>query len=126
MCAAVVRYSLQQKSRTGVCTTYLQDRMNVNNRCPIFISKNPDFCLPMSGDVPIIMIGPGTGIAPFRAFIQERGIQNSALLSLQSMILIHFILVLNNAKGKNILYFGCRSKTKDFLYKDELRKLRVE
>ena len=76
VCAAVVRYSLQGTPRTGVCTTYLQDRMNVIESCPVFISENPDFRLPKSGDVPIVMIGPGTGIAPFRAFIQERGIYN--------------------------------------------------
>ena len=73
VCAAVVRYSLQGTHRTGVCTTYLQDRMNVIESCPVFISENPDFRLPKNGDVPIVMIGPGTGIAPFRAFIQERG-----------------------------------------------------
>ena len=73
VCAAVVRYSLLGKPRTGVCTTYLQDQMNINEACPVFISENPDFRLPKNGDIPIIMIGPGTGIAPFRAFIQERG-----------------------------------------------------
>lgn len=73
VCAAVVRYSLLNKPRTGVCTTYLQDRMDINTACPVFISENPDFRLPKNGDAPIIMIGPGTGIAPFRAFIQERG-----------------------------------------------------
>ena len=73
VCVAVVRYSLLEKPRTGVCTTYLQDRMAVGENAPVFISQNPNFRLPKNGDVPIIMIGPGTGIAPFRAFIQERG-----------------------------------------------------
>ena len=73
VCAAVVRYNLLGKQRTGVCTTYIQDRMNVGENCPVFISENPDFRLPKNGHIPIIMIGPGTGIAPFRAFIQERG-----------------------------------------------------
>ena len=77
VCAAVVRYTLQNKPRTGVCTTYLQDRMDINDSCPVFISENPDFRLPKSGDVPIVMIGPGTGIAPFRAFIEERGVYNT-------------------------------------------------
>ena len=72
VCAAVVRYNLQDTPRTGVCTTFIQDRFSVEERCPVFISRNPDFRLPLSGDVPAIMIGPGTGIAPFRAFIQER------------------------------------------------------
>ena len=77
VCAAVVRYSLLGKSRTGVCTTYLQDRMSVGEVCPVFISENPDFRLPRNGDLPIVMIGPGTGIAPFRAFIQERGMSEA-------------------------------------------------
>lgn len=72
VCAAVVRYTLLDKPRTGVCTTFLQDRCNVSTRIPVFISTNHDFRLPEKGDVPIIMIGPGTGLAPFRAFIQER------------------------------------------------------
>ena len=73
VCAAVIRYHLHDRSRTGVCTTFLQDRVAVGETCPVFISHNPDFRLPSDGEVPIIMIGPGTGIAPFRAFIQERG-----------------------------------------------------
>lgn len=72
VCAAVVRYSLLDKPRTGVCTTFLQDRCDVSSSIPVFISTNHDFRLPGKGDVPIIMIGPGTGLAPFRAFIQER------------------------------------------------------
>ena len=72
-CAAVLRYTLQARPATGVCTTFLQDRLTVGELCPVFMSQNPDFRLPKSGETPIIMIGPGTGIAPFRAFIQERG-----------------------------------------------------
>ena len=73
VCAAVVRYSLLDKPRSGVCTSHFQDRVSVGECCPVFISRNPDFRLPQDGSIPIIMIGPGTGIAPFRAFIQERG-----------------------------------------------------
>ena len=74
VCAAVIRYTLQDEPRTGVCTTFIQDRLDVDQYCcPVFISQNPDFRLPASGDVHVIMIGPGTGIAPFRAFLQERG-----------------------------------------------------
>lgn len=64
----------------------------------MFISSNPDFRLPRDNSIPIIMIGPGTGISPFRAFIQERGV----------------------ASATNLLYFGCRHRNKDYLYKDEL------
>lgn len=67
-----MRYNTLGKNRTGVTTTFLQDRLNISDRCPLFISKNPDFRLPVDPDLPIIMIGPGTGIAPFRAFIEER------------------------------------------------------
>ncbi|XP_078681719.1 NADPH oxidoreductase A-like [Branchiostoma floridae x Branchiostoma belcheri] len=97
---AVVRYSLHGIPRTGVTTTYLQDRLKVNQSCPVFISQNPDFRLPSNNNLPIIMIGPGTGIAPFMAFIQER--------------------VATGALGGNLLYFGCRHRNKDFLYRNEL------
>ena len=55
--------------------------MEINDSCQIFISENPDFRLPKSRDVPIVMIGPGTGIAPFRAFIQERGMYKPIILA---------------------------------------------
>ena len=74
VCAAIVRYSLLDQPRTGVCTTFLQDRFSTGDQAPVFISHNPDFRLPTDPSVPIIMIGPGTGIAPFRAFLQERGL----------------------------------------------------
>ena len=75
VCAAVVRYSLLGLPKTGVCTTFLQDRFSTGEQALVFISHNPDFRLPTDPSVPIIMIGPGTGIAPFRAFIQERGMK---------------------------------------------------
>jgi hypothetical protein len=71
--AAVVRYDLLNKAREGVTTTCLQDRLALPDSIPVFISRNPDFRLPSNLDLPVILIGPGTGIAPFRAFIQERG-----------------------------------------------------
>ncbi|XP_019647307.1 PREDICTED: NADPH oxidoreductase A-like [Branchiostoma belcheri] len=98
--AAVLRYSLHGIPRAGVTTTYLQDRLQVNHSCPVFISQNPDFRLPSNNNLSIIMIGPGTGIAPFMAFIQER--------------------VATSASGDNLLYFGCQHRNKDFLYKNEL------
>ena len=67
-----MHYKTLGRQRTGVTTTYLQDRLAVGQSCPVFISHNPEFRLPSDGDAPIIMIGPGTGIAPFMAFISER------------------------------------------------------
>lgn len=72
VCAAVVRYSTLGRLRTGVATTFMQDRLSVGAQCPVFISHNPDFRLPLDASRPVVMIGPGTGLAPFRAFIQER------------------------------------------------------
>ena len=65
---------MAERNRTGVTTTYLQDRLDVGEKCPVFISRNLDFRLPSDVNVPLILIGPGTGIAPFMAFIQERGL----------------------------------------------------
>lgn len=70
--AAIVRYNTNGRQRSGVTTTFLQDRLSIGQACPVFISENPDFRLPLDKSLPIILIGPGTGIAPFRAFIQER------------------------------------------------------
>ena len=70
--AAVVRYETHGRRRHGVTTTFLQDRLIVGESCPVFISRNPDFRLPDDQSLPIVMIGPGTGLAPFRAFLQER------------------------------------------------------
>eukprot|EP01087_Luapelamoeba_hula_P014584 TRINITY_DN429_c0_g1_i1.p1 TRINITY_DN429_c0_g1~~TRINITY_DN429_c0_g1_i1.p1 ORF type:complete len:673 (+),score=162.12 TRINITY_DN429_c0_g1_i1:70-2088(+) len=98
--AAVVRYATLNKDRTGVCTTFLADRTDIGKQVPVFISKNHDFRLPADTSRSIVMIGPGTGIAPFRGFLQER--------------------VLSEATGTNLFYFGCRKKDLDYLYKDEL------
>jgi sulfite reductase (NADPH) flavoprotein alpha-component len=78
----------------------LSDRAAVGSRLPIYIQPNKRFRLPSDGSTPIIMIGPGTGIAPFRAFLHERQ-------------------VLGN-RGKNWLFFGERSAQTDFLYRREL------
>ena len=77
--AAVVRYVIHGRCRYGVATTYLQDRLNFGQSCPVFISHNPDFRLPADQSRPVVMIGPGTGLAPFRAFIQERSKYQSLL-----------------------------------------------
>lgn len=97
---AVVRYESHNRERGGVCSTLFADRVSVADKLPIYIQPNKKFKLPANPDAPMIMIGPGTGIAPFRAFLHER------------RALGH--------RGKNWLFFGSRSADSDFLYRDEL------
>ena len=95
----VVRYERDGRTRKGVTSTYLADR--VLPRQPVRVFVNPShFRPPADGNVPMIMIGPGTGIAPFRAFLQERQA--------------------TGAKGGNWLFFGDQRSATDFLYRDEL------
>lgn len=96
----VVRYETHGRARGGVTTTYLADRVQPGDTVPIYIDRNKNFKLPYDDDTPIIMVGPGTGIAPFRAFLQEREERN--------------------AKGRNWLFFGDRRFRADFLYQTEL------
>jgi sulfite reductase (NADPH) flavoprotein alpha-component len=96
---AIVRYQTNGRARKGVCSSFLADRIKVGEKAPVFVAESP-FKLTDDDNAPIIMIGPGTGIAPFRAFLQER----------QS----------RNAKGKNWLFFGDRNRSSDFLYEEEL------
>jgi sulfite reductase (NADPH) flavoprotein alpha-component len=102
---AVVRYSSHNRDRGGVCSTLFADRSSIADRLPIYIQPNKKFRLPKA-DAPIIMIGPGTGIAPFRAFLHER----RAL----------------GTKGRNWLFFGGRSAKTDFLYREELEAMRAD
>lgn len=96
---AVVRYELHGRKRQGVCSTYLSDRAN-EGTVPVFIHSAKHFRPPEDPSTPVIMVGPGTGIAPFRAFLQER----EAL----------------SAPGKSWLFFGDRNRATDFLYGDEI------
>jgi len=100
---AVVRYRAHNRERAGVASTMLADRVPVGSRLPIYIQPNKRFRLPADGNAPMIMIGPGTGIAPFRAFLHER------------QALGH--------KGRNWLFFGERSAQTDFLYRHELQTM---
>ena len=94
---AVVRYEGNGKKRKGVCSSYLAER--VGERVPCYLHPNKNFKLPEDSSTPIIMVGPGTGIAPFRAFIEERKVIG--------------------ATGKNWLFFGDRSQKTDYLYGEE-------
>lgn len=96
---AKVHSSSRGRDRLGVCSGYLAERLPTGVKAPIFMSPNRAFRLPADDNAPIIMIGPGTGIAPFRAFLQERKARG--------------------AKGKNWLFFGNRHRNRDFLYGEE-------
>jgi len=94
---AVLRYKTNQRDREGVATCYLADRKALNSpSLPIFLSKSHHFRLPEDDSVDVIMVGPGTGIAPFRAFMQERSYKK--------------------ASGRNWLFFGERTSQYDYLY----------
>ncbi len=96
---ALVNYTSFNRNRWGVCTYNLCELFNVGDQIPVFVSVNRNFRLPEDSDVPIIMVGPGTGIAPFRAFLQERRALGS--------------------KGRNWLFFGNPYSKTDFLYRDD-------
>lgn len=96
---ATVRYESNGRQRKGVCSTYLADRISVGDSIPVYIHPNTRFRLPEDSETPIIMVGPGTGIAPFRAFIEERAA--------------------TGATGKNWLFFGDQRFSYDFLYQLE-------
>lgn len=96
---SVLRYELRGRNRQGVCSSYLADRAAAEGSVPVFVHRNPSFRLP-SPNTPLIMVGPGTGIAPFRGFLQERKA--------------------TGARGKNWLFFGGRHSSSDFLYKEEI------
>jgi sulfite reductase (NADPH) flavoprotein alpha-component len=91
----IVKYSSHGRTRNGVCSTFLADRCS-DSPAPIFPTASK-FRLPEDRDVPIIMVGPGTGVAPFRAFLQER----------QAI----------GARGKTWLFFGSQREKSDFFYK---------
>lgn len=97
---AAVRYKLRHRPRKGIASTFLADRAQPGITVPVFVQKARSFRIPKDNDAPMIMIGPGTGVAPFRAFLQER----RAL----------------GAKGRNWLFFGDQRRASDFLYEDEI------
>lgn len=97
-----VRYENKGRRREGACSTYLADRIEVDQEVPIFIERNPSFRLPDNKDTPIIMVGAGTGIAPYRAFLQHREAAN--------------------LEGRSWLFFGERHFYSDFLYQVEWQK----
>ncbi|MEC5344490.1 NADPH-dependent assimilatory sulfite reductase flavoprotein subunit [Brenneria populi] len=98
----VVRYDIDGRARAGGASGYLADRLKEDDEVRVFIEHNDNFRLPADPDAPVIMIGPGTGIAPFRAFMQQREA--------------------DGAGGKNWLFFGNPHFTEDFLYQVEWQR----
>jgi sulfite reductase (NADPH) flavoprotein alpha-component len=96
----VIRYEAHKRDRQGVASGHLGERAGVGAMMPIFLHSNASFRLPQDTTAPVIMIGPGTGIAPFRAFLEERQATGQT--------------------GKNWLFFGEQREALDFLYKDQL------
>jgi sulfite reductase (NADPH) flavoprotein alpha-component len=99
-----VRYETHSRKRQGVCSNFLAERAGKETPIPVFIQPSKHFRVPENGDLPMIMVGPGTGIAPFRAFLEERKA--------------------TGVKGGNWLFFGAQKSSTDFFYKDELEAFR--
>ncbi|CAI1823768.1 Sulfite reductase [NADPH] flavoprotein alpha-component [Serratia quinivorans] len=98
----VVRYDIDGRARSGGASSFLADRLEEDGDVRVFIEHNDNFRLPANPETPVIMIGPGTGIAPFRAFMQQRDADGAA--------------------GKNWLFFGNPHFTEDFLYQVEWQR----
>lgn len=103
LCVGAVRYTTNDRKRGGVCSTFMADRLQPGDKVKVFVHSNKNFRLPEDGNTPIIMVGPGTGIAPFRAFWQQR--------------------VADNAAGPMWLFFGNPYQATDNCYEDETAPL---
>ncbi|MEK0446983.1 MAG: hypothetical protein RLZZ399_2304, partial [Verrucomicrobiota bacterium] len=103
---ATVRYESFGRGRKGVASTFLADRTGGGVPVPVFVHTAKHFRLPEDTSTPVIMVGPGTGVAPFRAFLQERKATGGG--------------------GKNWLFFGEQRRESDFLYEEELTALQRE
>jgi sulfite reductase (NADPH) flavoprotein alpha-component len=101
-----VRYRVGARQRLGVASTFLAERVCPGDPVKIYVQKAHGFGLPADAEAPIIMIGPGTGIAPFRAFLHER--------------------MATGAPGRNWLFFGHQRRDYDFFYEDELTALKAQ
>ncbi|WP_339309279.1 assimilatory sulfite reductase (NADPH) flavoprotein subunit [Paenibacillus sp. FSL k6-2145] len=97
-----VRYEARGRERYGVCSVHLAERIEAGDTLPVYIQHNPNFKLPENPDTPIIMVGPGTGVAPFRSFLGEREE--------------------TGAEGKTWLFYGDQHFSTDFLYQTEWQR----
>ena len=100
---ANVRYNNNDRHHHGVCSTFLTDIATTGDKIKCYFTPNKSFSVPSDTSDPMIMVGPGTGIAPFRAFLEER--------------------IVTEAKGDNWLFFGDRNSETDFLYQDEIEAM---
>jgi sulfite reductase (NADPH) flavoprotein alpha-component len=100
-----VRYKIDKRTRLGVCSTFLAGRAEIGDTLRVYVQKAQHFALPADPNKPIIMIGPGTGVAPFRAFLHER----------QAV----------KATGPNWLFFGHQRSNCDFFYEEEFVAMRA-
>jgi sulfite reductase (NADPH) flavoprotein alpha-component len=98
----VVKFNNNNRDKTGLCSVFLSDRTNEDESAPVFIEKNNNFRLPKNPETPIIMVGAGTGIAPYRAFVQHREMEEK--------------------RGKSWLIFGNRNSESEFLYQLEWQR----
>jgi sulfite reductase alpha subunit-like flavoprotein len=147
---AVLKYtSVVGKSRVGVASTYLAERsqvsyqretgyqnftqeevlraallplQNSNIKVPVYLYKNPDFRLPSDLKTPIIMVGPGTGVAPFRGFIKHRILLAEAAAAAKAAAVQEKERNEEAVLGPALLFFGCRRRDQDYLYGFELEK----
>ena len=100
-----VRYEINGRARKGACSTFLAERALAHGTVGVFVHSNKAFRPPADPAAPMIMVGPGTGIAPFRAFLEERAA--------------------TQASGKNWLFFGDQKASSDFLYREELEAMKA-
>jgi sulfite reductase (NADPH) flavoprotein alpha-component len=105
LCVDAVRYPVGGRTRLGVASTFLGARVRPGDKIKVYVQKAQHFALPADPAVPIIMVGPGTGIAPFRAFLHER--------------------MASKAPGRNWLFFGHQRRDCDFFYEDELSGMKA-
>jgi sulfite reductase (NADPH) flavoprotein alpha-component len=100
-----VRYVINKRKRLGLASTFLAERINPGDAVKVYVQKSHGFALPADPKTPIIMVGPGTGVAPFRAFLLDRRA--------------------TGAPGKNWLFFGHQRSDCDFFYADELNAMKT-
>lgn len=101
-----VRYAINRRQRLGVASTFFAERIEPGTPLRIYVQKAHGFCLPANPATPVIMVGPGTGVAPFRAFLRDRRA--------------------DKAPGRNWLFFGHQRSASDFFYRDELNAMKEE